>query len=456
MIGDSITAAVGRPSRERCRLRAPSMSTSVEVRGALRRRLVNEQHSGGEGRIDSVQWSRGTKGLGAMSGGLRDIAGALAARQGCPPGVLNIESYWDIDQAAPDAPISSIIEDRIYLNGGIDSAAVADTSMQLLKERDPNAKLATFTLAFPGEEPSARRLTRLIQIDGCRGQRRGSDCGVQGWNIRPIVLTAVIRIFYRGKDGLELGYPVTAGKIRKVVLSGEGADEFFGGYAWFLVDYLRANDPAGLTLGLDLSSYAERQEILNKMLGGVSAHCPYTAATIAGPEVFNETALGVTGGPDITRAIAEGTSVRAREKATSGQWHPLNVASVRLQAFLHLELYGRAHGDGTLWDARPPFWTILSLTTSTLFLRKRIFRRKYTITDHQIRENQTGQGQQPWAFTDKWILRQVVKPYVAKELFLRKKLSYSAPPSRRGMGASGLVTSESPNHLRKRGEIGVL
>lgn len=38
----------------------------------------------------------------------------------------------------------------VYLSGGIDSAAVAGIAAQLLKEHDPNAKLATFTLAFPG------------------------------------------------------------------------------------------------------------------------------------------------------------------------------------------------------------------------------------------------------------------------------------------------------------------
>ncbi|KAJ7749730.1 hypothetical protein B0H16DRAFT_1207567, partial [Mycena metata] len=37
----------------------------------------------------------------------------------------------------------------VYLSGGIDSAAVAGIAMDLLKQSNANAKLATFTLAFP-------------------------------------------------------------------------------------------------------------------------------------------------------------------------------------------------------------------------------------------------------------------------------------------------------------------
>ncbi|KAJ7214631.1 hypothetical protein C8J57DRAFT_968485, partial [Mycena rebaudengoi] len=44
-----------------------------------------------------------------------------------------------------------------------------------------------------------------------------------------------------------------------------------------------------------------------------------------------------------------------------------------------------------------------------------------------------------WGFTDKWIMRQAVKPYVTEELFHRKKGSYNAPPSRRTEGELKLV-----------------
>jgi asparagine synthetase B (glutamine-hydrolysing) len=46
------------------------------------------------------------------------------------------------------------------------------------------------------------------------------------------------------------------------VLTGEGSDEFIGGYAWLSVDYLRAADRAGLAMGLELPTDAERAGML--------------------------------------------------------------------------------------------------------------------------------------------------------------------------------------------------
>lgn len=43
-----------------------------------------------------------------------------------------------------DVPIA------VFLSGGIDSAAVAGIANMLMKEKDPQAKLDTFTLSFPG------------------------------------------------------------------------------------------------------------------------------------------------------------------------------------------------------------------------------------------------------------------------------------------------------------------
>lgn len=39
----------------------------------------------------------------------------------------------------------------VYLSGGIDSAAIAGIATSILRESNPDAKLSTLTLAFPGE-----------------------------------------------------------------------------------------------------------------------------------------------------------------------------------------------------------------------------------------------------------------------------------------------------------------
>ncbi|KAJ7749732.1 asparagine synthase, partial [Mycena metata] len=244
----------------------------------------------------------------------------------------------------------------------------------------------------------------------------------------------------------EQGYKV-------VVLSGEGADEFLGGYAWLPVDYLRKPDPAGFALGLELPSDAERRKILNhiqmstvpvlllsknsytdaqlarKMLGGISTHCAYAAAGNAGAEVYNLLALAVTGSPDVPRAIAEGISPSVREKAVSGEWHPLNVASVRLD--LHgiwiLNHMGERMEMAHSVEGRPPF------------LDHKLVQYINTLPPSLKVRPVKNEGTGAWGFTEKWILRQAVNPYVTEELFLRKKLSYNAPPSPRTVGESNLV-----------------
>jgi asparagine synthase (glutamine-hydrolysing) len=87
---------------------------------------------------------------------------------------LKVQGYWDHEYPHPQTVEKRTIKEMIlevrervidsvrsrlrsdvplgvYLSGGIDSAAVAGIASHLLKEQDPNARLATFTLAFPGE-----------------------------------------------------------------------------------------------------------------------------------------------------------------------------------------------------------------------------------------------------------------------------------------------------------------
>jgi asparagine synthase (glutamine-hydrolysing) len=122
-------------------------------------------------------------------------------------GELRVETYWDIEYPSAllgvPTPSPPTIEEMIagvrtrlieavrlrlradvpvalYLSGGIDSAAVAGIATELLREEDPNAKLTTFTLAFPREcLPSMTSLPRkdstdlLILFIGNRRERPG-------------------------------------------------------------------------------------------------------------------------------------------------------------------------------------------------------------------------------------------------------------------------------------------
>lgn len=87
---------------------------------------------------------------------------------------LKMTTYWDLTYEKPAAPIQSLDEMvmsvrhhlteavklrlrsdvplAVYLSGGIDSAVVAGLATSILKETNPDAKLTTFTLAFPGKD----------------------------------------------------------------------------------------------------------------------------------------------------------------------------------------------------------------------------------------------------------------------------------------------------------------
>ena len=94
-------------------------------------------------------------------------------------GQLKIQPWWDHpfqDQHIPETrTVDEIIQGlrqrmvdavrvrlrsdvplAISLSGGLDSASVAGIATSLLREKNPKAKVATFTLAFPGKSARLR------------------------------------------------------------------------------------------------------------------------------------------------------------------------------------------------------------------------------------------------------------------------------------------------------------
>ncbi|KAJ6559206.1 hypothetical protein DFH09DRAFT_1364961 [Mycena vulgaris] len=405
-------------------------------------------------------------------------------------GYLKIQAYWDLSYNATNAPNSSAtVEEMIetirallfraiygptcmYLSGCIDCSAIAGMTMKLLKEKDPNAKRATFTLAFPhagshDEGPKANRTAAFIDADARMVQVTESDLiGVLEQSIwhaeQPIFLLHAADEFLISKFVHDKGY--------KVVLSGEGANEFFGGYAWLSLDYLRGPDPAGRALGLELPSDAERQAMLNRiqlatvpqlslsktlytdavfarrMLGGISTHRAYVSAGAVGPEVYNCAVLGVTGN-DGTLVIAERIDARVREKTVRGEWHPLDVASCVTAKTILMQVILNNMGErmemATPSRAARLSWTITWSNISILYLRVVSLgqnkeypeaRDYYLLCLWETASASLFKDRTPHDLTFFFKYRSVkeaVKPYVTKEIFLRKKLSYNAPPIRR-------------------------
>jgi asparagine synthase (glutamine-hydrolysing) len=91
-----------------------------------------------------------------------------------PDGSFKVQAYWDLEYATQDSPNTSTVDEMIatvrshlteavrlrlrvdvlvaiYLSVDIDSATFAGIATEIMREKDPAAKLTTFTLTFPCE-----------------------------------------------------------------------------------------------------------------------------------------------------------------------------------------------------------------------------------------------------------------------------------------------------------------
>ncbi|KAJ7923601.1 nucleophile aminohydrolase [Mycena leptocephala] len=110
-------------------------------------------------------------------------------------GYLKVQAYWDLDYSTQDSPNTSTVDEMIatvrshlteavrlrlgadvlvaiYLSGGVDSSAIAGIATEILREKDPAAKLTMFTLTFRipyaqqfDEGPIAARTAAFIGAD---------------------------------------------------------------------------------------------------------------------------------------------------------------------------------------------------------------------------------------------------------------------------------------------------
>ncbi|KAJ7162392.1 putative asparagine synthase [Mycena filopes] len=381
-------------------------------------------------------------------------------------GYIRTERYWDMAYPNACAPsptslasmvstvrnllvesvrlrLRSDVPLAVYLSGGIDSSAVAGIATHLLREQNPDAKVTAFTLAYiedeaTDESPIAARTAAYLGAD---------------MKLVPATEAALIGEFEESVWHSEMPTATfhAAGKMLmsralrkngfKVALTGEGADEIFGGYSWFPIDYLRRPDPAAASLGIPLPSDQERREMLAKLecsagspefstvnvtlrqstLIDVGAHhvaanlIPFYGASFE-PDILRL----ATGPPQIARAIAEGLDPRVRQNSVSGAWHSLNVALyVTAKTFLGriiLNQVGDRADMANGIEGRPPY------------LDHHLVDYVNTLPPSVKIMPVAGCKPGTWTFDEKWILRQAVKPFVTDEMYRRKKAPFNPPP----------------------------
>ncbi|KAF8176883.1 putative asparagine synthase [Mycena galopus ATCC 62051] len=389
-------------------------------------------------------------------------------------GDIETQAYWDLSYSSASAPSSTPVDSMIstvrdllvdavrlrlradvpwavYLSGGIDSSAVAGIATQLLREKDPNAQLTAFTLAFVEDEitdefPLAARTAehlgaRLVRVEATEAKLIGA--------FEEAVWHAEFPTkAFQGPGKLLLSKAVHDAGY-KVALSGEGSDEIFGGYPWFPLDYLRNPDPAAANLGIPLPSESERHAMSEEYQAKTSmkqlppkAITPLQLEARRGidAEIFRPAITELVGRTKLSCCIEEGTDTRVRQNSISGKWHPLHIAQyVTAKTLLGNQIlnFGGDRNDMTN-----------SIESRVAFLDHHLV--DYVNSLPPSVKVRPVPGDQPgkWSMVEKWILREAVKPFVTEELYFRKKVSFNPPPSGPPAVPSGLLPLQK--HLKAR------
>ena len=370
-------------------------------------------------------------------------------------GSIEIRRYWDADYPDKNVVETRSIEEMIagvrsrlieavrlrlradvpvavYLSGGIDSSAILGIATNILRETDPNAKMNAFTISFVDakdldEGDIAERTAAHCEANFKKLCLREADLSAAFddaiWHCEaPTRSLAFVARFLLSRLVHDEGF--------KVVLTGEGADEHFAGYSFFMADYLREDDISfngfvdqRLTklealessttmwdnLGKCPMSYSDAV-ISRRMLNGISTHRIFSSIDGVPSEIFTDSVLKRTGEPDSCFTIAASIDGVARFKANT-KWHTLHTALYIGSHTVLPNMLCNHLGDRTEMahsvEARVPF------------------------LDHLLTEyvDQLPPSVKIKYPTQKWILREATKPYISDELYLRVKHAFTAPPA---------------------------
>ncbi|WP_338930417.1 asparagine synthase (glutamine-hydrolyzing) [Streptomyces netropsis] len=145
--------------------------------------------------------------------------------------------------------LQSDVEVGFYLSGGLDSSLIGGIMRHLL----PDAELRSFAAAFPERELSESDYQRLMSnvLDSTHRERLVYDEEISA-RLRDVVWHAECPL----KESYDSAAHTLSEAVResdvKVVLTGQGADEFFGGYIGYRFDHLRRAQP-GAVVSTDLA-----------------------------------------------------------------------------------------------------------------------------------------------------------------------------------------------------------
>ncbi|KAI9172815.1 Amidase chry2 [Paramyrothecium foliicola] len=404
---------------------------------------------------------------------------------------LEIKQYWEADYPDKTKPDTRTIDEMvlgvrerlleavrvrlradvpvgIYLSGGIDSSAIAGMVTELVRKEnvkmgsEKSNRVTCFTIKFPhesgfNESDVADRTAEWLGVEMAKldvNEQMLADSfadAVYHSEHHHFDLNSVAKYDLSslpGKHGI------------KAVLTGEGSDEHFGGYLYFLPEFLRGPD---LNLpDSTLTKENELRETLQQAVAGAmsaiwrsqgldqyegnpetdpallqdfnGSRMPNHTLTVRPPDgLFSEKIHQHCQNIDMRVKMLESFPAEVRAKMRE-KWHPAHTAMHIGNKTMFMNILLSCLGDRAEMahsiEARLPF--LDHQLTEYVNLLPPSLKLRYTPPT----ESNNNQETNMWlktaqsllgSFTDKWILREAVRPYISDELYNRRKFPFLAP-----------------------------
>ncbi|KAH9236489.1 hypothetical protein K456DRAFT_33673 [Colletotrichum gloeosporioides 23] len=405
-------------------------------------------------------------------------------------GVMQIHQYWDADykdktegetrsvdemvlglrerlteairlRLRADVPIG------IYLSGGIDSSLVAGIVTHLVRDegikignKDATSRISCFTIQFPKESgfDESDIAERTAQHLGVQIQKTQVNESILAENFADCAYHCEHHHFDLNCVGKFTLSSLPNENGVKVVLTGEGADEHFAGYAFFPPDYLREADLSMPSSPLVIDSEL-RQNMQRSTERDIKLLIPRAGAFEHGWEStpamkkVNDTLL-----PPCILAWHPSIDIFSPWVRENDRWTHLDCKDVIVKSFkpaIHEKMQKKWHPLHTAQYiySKGPLPNVLLSCLGDLTEMSHSVEARTPFLDHKLTEYINNlppslkmaytpdkippeRHQGPWwegigvasqALTEKWILREAAKPFILKELYERQKHPFTAP-----------------------------
>ncbi|KAM0546637.1 hypothetical protein ACHAPJ_010775 [Fusarium lateritium] len=361
--------------------------------------------------------------------------------------------------------LSADVPVGIYLSGGLDSSAVAGIASHLRKEQDTTngngckkSGMECFCISFDGRsgfdelEIAQRTADHLgFHLNRCKMDETmlADHFEATTWhNERHSLDLGTVGKYCLSRTVQETGY--------KAILTGEGADEIFGGYPWFLVDMferVKGTQSSANPLSQSSPLYEKVREAIvsrfRQMMG------PGWDPVTASPEILSK--LGHNYGfiasimwgsaeeilkPQLRNTLDEKIQVlleslpeAGRKHLAEGDWDPLHASlyvwnKTQLSNFIMTAECDRTEMSHSV-EGRVPFLDhhltefVDTLSPDLKIMHDSKMQVQEDDSPWWSSDNESGLRQ----FREKWLLREAVRPFLTDEVYNRRKHLYTAPAS---------------------------